>query len=329
MADDEIYCVTTYMVNQKIRDYTRNLIQFLKERNKQVLLMSHHPIPVEFQEMVDHCVYDSRNHLLHENKYKGWICYRNSLFYVESQEFFTSNSTLACYYFHSALFFSKFINKKIVHFIDYDSNVLNLDQYDENYKILKDSEYTSVRYKTAFGASFEANSLRGLFADTSSVNLSKFNLDNLIISEEKIKSLIENFRTYELLYESYFLKFEKIYWKSYEEIKKSVSAGLEHVHGIDWICLASNNEEGKFYLMIVNTSNEDKKHKIIADENIFEKITQKNSSWFMQVSDYKNIIVYDEKNVILKTYHIPSINLKDQTKISWMSFDPNNKAAQL
>jgi hypothetical protein len=221
MPDDEIYCVTTYMINQKIKDYTRNLIKFLKERNKQVLLISHYQIPVEFQEMVDYCIYDNRNHLLYENKYKGWLCYKNNLFYVESQEFYSSNSTLACYYFHSALFFSKFINKNIVHFIDYDSNVLNLDQYDENYKILKDSEYTSVRYKTTSGDSFENKTLQALFADTSSINLAKFNLDNLIVSEEKLKNLIEKFRTYELFYERYFLLFEKIYWKSYEEIKKS------------------------------------------------------------------------------------------------------------
>jgi hypothetical protein len=309
------------MVNQKIKDYTRNVIRFLKERNKQVLLMSHYQIPVEFQEMVDYCIYDNRNHLLYENKYKGWLCYKNNLLYVESQEFYSSNSTLACYYFHSSLFFSKFINKNIVHFIDYDSDLLNLDQYDENYKILKDSEYTSVRYKTTSGDSFENKTLQALFADTSSVNLSKFNLDNLIVSEEKLKNLIENFRTYELFYEIYFLPFEKIYWKSYEEIKKSVSAGLEHVHAIEWVCLASNLQEGKFYLVIVNRSNKNKKYKIIADGHILEPMLPENCSWCYQVSDYKNIIVYDEKNVFLKTYYIPSMNLNDQSKISRMTFN--------
>lgn len=324
MPDDEIYCVTTYMINQKIKDYTRNLIKFLKERNKQVLLISHYQIPVEFQEMVDYCIYDNRNHLLYENKYKGWLCYKNNLLYAESQEFYSSNSTLACYYFHSALFFSKFINKNIVHFIDYDSNVLNLDQYDENYKILKGSEYTSVRYKTTSGDSFENKTLQALFADTSSINLSKFNLDNLIISEEKLKSSIENFRTYELLFERCFLIFEKIYWKSYEEIKKSISAGLEHVHSIEWICLAPNVEDGKFYLLIINNSNKNKKYTTIADGNIFEQTIAEHCSWVLHVSDYKNLIIYDEKNVILKTYHIPSINLKDQSKISWLTFNPNN-----
>jgi hypothetical protein len=151
--------------------------------------------------------------------------------------------------------------------------------------------------------------------------LSKFNLDNLIVSEEKLKNLIENFRTYELFYEIYFLPFEKIYWKSYEEIKKSVSAGLEHVHAIEWVCLASNLQEGKFYLVIVNRSNKNKKYKIIADGHILEPMLPENCSWCYQVSDYKNIIVYDEKNVFLKTYYIPSMNLNDQSKISRMTFN--------
>jgi hypothetical protein len=313
MSDDEIYCIPTYMVNQKVKNYTRNLIQFLKENNKQVLLISHHFIPVDFQEIVDYCIYDNRNHLLHENKYKGWMAHRNNLFYVESQEFFPCNSTLACYYFHSSLFFSKFLNKRIVHFVDYDSILSNLDQYDENYQMLKNSEYSSIRYKNEAGA---------FFADTCSLDLSKLNLDNFIVSEEKLKSLIESNRTYEVLFEHYFKKFENIYWKSFKELKKSTVAGLEHINSIDWICLAANKEDNKFYLTIVNPSDEKKKHKIIADGNILESHTH-NSSWVLEVSDYKNVIVYDEKGDLLKTYHVPNFNIKDQSAVSWLTFNPN------
>lgn len=322
MADDEIYCVPTYMVNQKIKDYTRKLIKFLKERNKQVLLISHYPIAIEFQEMVDYCIYDNRNYLLYENKYKGWICYKNNLFYIESQEFVSNNSTLACYYFYSALFFSKFINKKIVHFIDYDSNALNLDQYDDNYKILKDSEYTSVRYKTTSGASFDNKALQAFFADTSSINLSKYNLDNLIISDENFKSLMEKFKTYELLFEKHFLQFENIYWKPKDELEKSITAGLEHVHGIDWVALAVDLEKRKFYIAIVNDSNNAKNYKIIIDERIINMNIASKNSWACDVSNNNNVIVYNEKGDISKTYHIPSINMNEQSQSSWITFNP-------
>ena len=314
MPDDEIYCVPTYMVNQKVKNYTRNLIQFLKERNKQVLLMSHYYIPVEFQETVDYCIYDNRNHLLYENKHKGWMVHRNNLFYVESQEFFPCNSTLACYYFHSSLFFSKFLNKRIVHFVDYDSILSNLDQYDENYQILKKSEYSSIRYKNNVGA---------FFADTCSLDLSKINLDNFVVSEEKLKNLIESNRTYEVLFEHYFINFENIYWKSFEELKKTSNAGLEHVNAIDWICLAVNLDEYKFYLVIINTVKSAKKHKVIADERVIDVETF-NSSWVLEVSSCKNLLVYNETGSLLKTYHIPSININDQSKISWLTFNPVN-----
>ena len=50
---------------------------------------------------------------------------------------------------------------------------------------------------------------------------------------------------------------------SFKELKKSTVAGLEHINSIDWICLAANKEDNKFYLTIVNPSDEKKKHKII------------------------------------------------------------------
>lgn len=302
------------MVNQKVKNYTRNLIQFLKERGKQVLLISHYYIPVDFQEMVDYCIYDNRNHLLCDNKHKGWMVHKNNLFYIESQEFFNCNSTLACYYFHSALFFSKFANKRIVHFVDYDTILLNLDQYDENYQMLKNSEYSSVRYKNEAGA---------FFADTCSLDLTKLNLDNFVVSEEKLKSLIEKNRTYEVLFEHYFVNFENIYWKSFDELRKTSSAGLEHINSIDWICLAVNLDERKFYIVIINPVQENRKHKVIVDEKVFQINTNENS-WALEVTNNKNVIVYDEKGSLLKAYHIPTINMDDQAKVSWLTFNPIN-----
>lgn len=314
MINDEIYCVPTYMVNQKIKNYTRNLIQFLKENGKQVLLISHYYIPVEFQEMADYCIYDNRNHLLYENKYKGWIFHGNNLFYVESKEFFLYNSSLACYYFHSALFFSKFANKRIIHFIDYDSILFNLDQYNENYEILKNSEHSSVRYKNDAGS---------FFADTCSLDLSKINLDNFIISEEKLKSLIEKNKTYETVFENYFLKFENIYWKSFEELKKTSNSGLEHVNSIDWICLAVNLDEHKLYIIIINNETKNKKYKVIIDEKVIS-VNTFDSSWILEVSTCKNLLVYNEKDSLLKAYHIPSININEQSKISWVILNSGN-----
>jgi len=313
MRQDELYCVTTYMVNKKVKDYTRRLINFLKGKGKEVLLISHYHIPIEFQETVDYCIYDSRNYLLEDNKYKGWITHGNSYFYVKSQEFFTTNSSLACFHFFSSLFFAKFAHKKIVHYIDYDSDLINIDQYEDNYQILKNSDYSSVRYKNNTGS---------LFADTSSVNLEKINLNNFLISDEQFKSLVEQNRTFEMLFENNFLKLENTHWKSFEDLSKTVRAGLEHVHSIDWVCLAVERSSKKLFIVIVNPDNQIKTHKIVFDDQI-TFCTTNNSSWLMDVSANKNIFIFNDKNILLKSYHVPSLDINEQQKISSINFVNN------
>jgi hypothetical protein len=180
--------------------------------------------------------------------------------------------------------------------------------------MLKNSEYSSVRYKNEAGA---------FFADTCSLDLTKLNLDNFVVSEEKLKSLIEKNRTYEVLFEHYFVNFENIYWKSFDELRKTSSAGLEHINSIDWVCLAVNLDEYKFYIVIINPDKINKKHKVIIDERILE-IDTHDSSWVLEVTKNKNVIIYNEKGSLLKSYHIPSINMNDQAKVSWLTFNPIN-----
>lgn len=308
MNEDEIYCIPTYMVNDKIKNYTRNLIKFLKERDKKVLLISHYFIPVEFQELVDFCIYDNRNDLLYENRFKGRLYYFTSAFDVSSQEFILSNSSLACYYFHSALFFSKFINKRIVHFVDYDSVLRNLDIYDDNYKTLKSSDFTSVRYK---------NENDSYFADTSSVDLSKINLNDYIKSKDELLGLLETDCRFEEFFSKNFLSLENPLWKSKEELKKSIDVALENVNATDWICLASSPED-RLYLIVI--AHNVKNYRIIIDEDIIEKNLPPRHWWIKEVSNNKNILIYDDKNKILKAYHIPLINIKENAEISSVTF---------
>jgi hypothetical protein len=127
--NDEIYYIPTYMVNPKVKEYTYNLIKYLKSQDKEIILVSHYPIPIEFQELVDYCIYDKRNVLLYEDEYKGHLSQENEVFTIFSQEFFSYNSTIACYYFYSALFLAKFLGKRIVHSIDYDTIVDNTQRW--------------------------------------------------------------------------------------------------------------------------------------------------------------------------------------------------------
>lgn len=311
MNEDEIYCIPTYMKTQRVKDYTRNLINFLKKENKQVLLISHYLIPTEFQEIVDFCIYDNRNTLLFDSKYKGWLFYLCQTFSVYSKDFFSYNSSLACYYFHSALFLAKFANKKIIHFIDYDTILSNLDVYNDNYKILKNTDFSSVRFKHNNG---------DFFADTTSLDLTKIKIENYIISDEEFKKLIETHKRFEELFCAHFLQFENPYWKNKSELDLSTQSGLEHINSIDWICVASDEQEDKLWLIIINPENNKlKKYKIIIDGHISNQVL--NTGWWAkEVTNCKMVIIYDDKNIILKTYIISEINISENRIDNRISF---------
>ena len=308
---DEIYYIPTYMVNPKVKEYTYNLIKYLKSQNKEIILVSHHPIPTDFQELVDYCIYDKRNTLLYDNEYKGYLSWDNSTFTVYSQEFFSYSSIIACYYFYSALFLAKFLGKRIVHSIDYDTIIDNLDQYEENYEILTTTDYSSIRYK---------NDKNVLFADTYSTDISKLNLDFFIKSEEELKGLANVYRRFEEFHECYMFPQEKVYWKTFDDIKKSVNPGLEHIDSPDRICLAVDVDTNHLILTFILEGCFDKKtFKVIADDKIISK-TLCNNWWLLDVTSYKNITIFDSENKLLKYYPISELDIEKQKSISQIFF---------
>jgi hypothetical protein len=48
------------------------------------------------------------------------------------------------------------------------------------------------------------------------------------------------------------------------------------------------------------------------------------NSWACDVSNNNNVIVYNEKGDMSKAYHIPSINMTEQSSSSWITFNPVN-----
>lgn len=307
---DEIYYIPTYMVNPKVKEYTYNLIKYLKSQNKEIILVSHHPIPTDFQELVDYCIYDKRNTLLYDSEYKGYLSWTDPVFTVYSQEFFSYNSTIACYYFYSALFLAKFLGKKIVHSIDYDTIIDNLDQYEENYEILTTTDYSSVRYK---------NDANVLFADTYSTDISKLNLDFFIKGEEELKELANVYRRFEEFHECHMFPQEKIYWKTFDDIKKSVNPGLEHIDSPDWICLAVDVDTNNLILTFILESYTEKTFNIILDDQKFSK-TLCNTWWLLDVTSYKNITILDSENKLIRHYSTTELDIKKQKSISQIYF---------
>ena len=311
--NDEIYYIPTYMVNPKVKEYTYNLIKYLKSQDKEIILISHYPIPIKFQELVDYCIYDKRNVLLYEDEYKGHLSQDNEVFTIFSQEFFSYNSTIACYYFYSALFLAKFLGKRIVHSIDYDNIIDNLDQYEENYEILTTTDYSSVRYK---------NDNNVLFADTYSTDISKLNLDFFIKDEEELKKLANIYRRFEEFHEHHMFPQEKIYWKNWNDINKSINPGLEHLDSPDRICLAVDVDTNQLFLAIILTKDDklDKSYNVILDERKFSQHINIGLFWLVEVTNCKNVMVFDSQNKLLKTYYLPELDIEIQKQKSNIKF---------
>jgi glycosyltransferase involved in cell wall biosynthesis len=64
-----VVIISTYPNTQHIIDLTKESIQSVKNQGYEVILVSHHPVSEDLQNMVDYCLYDNKNILTHHDFY--------------------------------------------------------------------------------------------------------------------------------------------------------------------------------------------------------------------------------------------------------------------
>lgn len=308
--NDEIYLVPTYLVNDKVKEYTRNTIQALKANGKEILLYSHYYIPEEFQQMVDYCIYDKRNTMLSENQYKGWLHRKHfsDKFEVKSKEFLTSNSSVACFYFNHALSYIKNLEKRIVHLVDYDNVWNNLDVFENNYKILTTTNYESIRFKY--------DDSNQLFANIWSVDLSKHNLDRYIQTEEYLKHTVSQIRRYEEWYPVHFMDGENVLWKYKSEADRGNELALSSVNEPEWVCLAVEELNEDNYIYFCNPSPNELNYELERNEYRSDITLSPFTYYILPLNEDDKILRVFKNGNEIRNYDLENIDINEQRETS-------------
>ncbi len=77
MQQEEIIIVGTYPNLKKREELTISCINSLKGLNRKIMLVSHYPVSIEIQKLVDYYVYDADNQLTEHSYYNKFYNYRN------------------------------------------------------------------------------------------------------------------------------------------------------------------------------------------------------------------------------------------------------------
>jgi hypothetical protein len=184
----EIFIILTHTPTFERQQILRNLVFKLKQNNKDVLIVSHTPIPEDIIKLVDYYFYDSDNTLLSVWEYtEGFNIYGNEYFKIVSQfdVFKYYNYGLAvCKLLWFGLMLSKNLGYKICHMIEYDTDFNNLNGFDEVNSYLETKD--CVFFKTG---QFNDNPI--LLGSWISFNLEKYTYDDFNFNKQEIKTLLK------------------------------------------------------------------------------------------------------------------------------------------
>lgn len=76
IQSEELIIIGTYPNLKKREDLTVECIQSLRPLNRKIMLVSHYPVSIEIQKLVDYYVYDAENPLTHHSYYTRFFNYK-------------------------------------------------------------------------------------------------------------------------------------------------------------------------------------------------------------------------------------------------------------
>ena len=311
----EIVVISDYPTDIFRTDNLFNLINNIKLKGKEILLMSHVLIPGYITSRCDYYMYDKKNEMINsddshlENDY--CININGKLFC--SKEFPGTNQNDYRYsiikQFILSLNFLQMLKYDIIHYIEGDSNYSDLLEIDDNYNILTTTEYDSVIYQSPKIMS------GGFF----SFNLNKVNLQDLLpLNKETIIYTIINYKYAEEFTKKEILKGSSFFIKSFDPVKYPILKGC------------SNNEykniwssffkiDKKWSYVMYNMTNQNKNIKIYTNfsTNLTEFTLFSGGNW--RILPIENI----EDNYFFDVYADDTLFKKYKLKSNMSEFNNN------
>ena len=133
MTNDTITLLHAHLSDDYRIKICLEFVEQLQKFGYEVIVATHTPAPIEFQQKVDYFVYDHDNCLLFEPDLLGYLTWYTNDYNVSSKEFFEFSSTLAVSrLIHIGTSYAKMLGKTKIHIFDYDGFLDNPNEMKRN-----------------------------------------------------------------------------------------------------------------------------------------------------------------------------------------------------
>lgn len=179
----EIYLITAYTPTFKKQQVLRSLVNSISKQGKDIMVVSHSPIPKDVEDMCKYTIFDSENKLNFDPKAQYWTSIKTIGNIFKFINLNASNTVLACWTLQSGGFsYLKALGYGIVHYLEYDSEINDFNHFEETKELICGGEYDLVGFEPLN----HKNTKHLLFPVT--FNLKKLSFENLMYNEDYLLS---------------------------------------------------------------------------------------------------------------------------------------------
>ena len=147
---NDLIVITSYHPTLKQEDMLRNLVNNISNLSEDfdIMISSHSYVPKDICDKVDYVIYDKENKILTGDEYRAtlWVKLTDN-YQINTQYVGNQNTMLAVWKLSASAFsFSKSLGYKKIHKIEYDTIVNDLNEFQDNSKLL--DEYDTIFYSS-------------------------------------------------------------------------------------------------------------------------------------------------------------------------------------
>jgi hypothetical protein len=144
----EIYLITAYTPTFKKQQVLRSLVDSISKQGKDIMVISHSPIPKDIEEMCKYTIFDSENKLIYDTDTQYWSHTKIANIGFRFINLKSAATLLACWTLQSGGFaYLKALGYNIVHYLEYDSEINDFTHFVEAKELICGGEYDLVGFK--------------------------------------------------------------------------------------------------------------------------------------------------------------------------------------
>ena len=177
----EIFFITAHTPDFVREQALRNLVHSIKQQSKEVMVISHSPIPKDIENMCNYTIFDRENKLIYDSNLQYWSSSLMNDLKFEYINLSSSSTVLAVYkLLLGGLTYLKALNYDVVHFLEYDCEIKDFTYFDSVSTSIFNGEYDMF-------ASHDTESFTGIYVTLPiSFNIKKVSFDQLFYDEQKL-----------------------------------------------------------------------------------------------------------------------------------------------